>query len=628
MKEKEEYKKVLDDEIHQINLYVDRSAPGSGKTTEIANFIKNHPKLTFGIIAYNHDILEEYEKLLPNKSYVHWWGKEHFCPFKGLLNSGLAFNRVCALGYKLERPECKGCKYHKQFRKKAQTYLLVTPYLGTKQASKIKFDLLFNEEDILKFEKKLYPPIEELVKAQLEIFERSDRYKYIPKYKKLTTREAYINCAADIERSIEDYCEKLIIEEILAKRDIKKEFDCKPKIKWLKQQTPNEIRLWYLYKYDLFSESDTEVFELPYIYFIFDQCLKSTTQKLLNADATADLEMLRSVSLHYKFAKIVIEKTILRINIEEKPISSLGGLGKFIDKNNNHRELKASKIVRLGFPNWYPRNKVRKPEVFTDIVSKIAELSMLHDLDTIPILCTKESNKEEKLKKSLKEKLRYDEHDRKIEIITYGRERTVNTFKDYSVIFLVGTPTPNYEELKKKVETKYPLVKKTRKSYGKKHKEEGDAWSFIEYDEFSTKLNQLLKKDQDDTIYQSAHRARPLNKPTTIYAFCWIPNELKEELSYVELTDKDYPNYILPMQIKKGLKVKDSKKLITDYLILLKGGGFREVPQIEIVNWCKWKGIGRDKTLNFLKEIVKENSKIVRYLPISSKKKGWVIYFI
>jgi hypothetical protein len=81
------------------------------------------------------------------------------------------------------------------------------------------------------------------------------------------------------------------------------------------------------------------------------------------------------------------------------------------------------------------------------------------------------------------------------------------------------------------------------------------------------------------------------------------------------------------MQIKKGLKVKDAKKLIEDYLLLLKDKGFREVPQKEVVDWCKWKGIGRDKTLNFLKEITEENPDIVRFTPISSKKKGVRICF-
>lgn len=630
--------------IYEIELILDNSSPGTGKTTSISNFIKRNPDKVFAIIASTHDILTVYEEQLQKGTYTHWYGKKNFCGLKGLFNSGISTRNICKIGHKLKCPECAGCKVGRQYKKKkgVNTYLLVNAYLGLKQTNKIKFNNIFNDEDILKVSSQiLEPPDAEITEAQIEIFKKGKGYKYIPQYKKVEVDDPlekikyfYTNFDIEIARAVEEYCKNLIINEYVKKGgDIlikENKLECKDEIILLKSQSPQDIKLWYSYKqyYDSI-DINTDRFIVTPLTALFNQCINSDIHRIFYADATVNIDMIKSFIYDYSNIKLFTDGIDVRINIRNESIRDvLGGLETF--DNPPKIPNKDSKVIRLGFPNWYPRSEVRKYSTLKDIVKKIAELSVLHDLDMIPIICTKETKGKEKegvwlvnkIDALIKKELENDEKDRKVMIITYGRDRSKNDFVGHPVSFIIGTYTPNYEELKNKVELENPRVKREGK-YGMKKMKEGEGFRFIEHDEFSKLLNRQLDYEQNDANYQCNYRTRGLNHTIINYNFCIVSERIKKELDYTELTEKEYIIYKRPMQTKKGMKIKNAKEMIKNYLNYLRKRGDESIKLVDLERWCKWKGIGKIKTIDIVNEILKNSKNI---WTMNSRKEGYIIY--
>ncbi len=250
-----------------------------------------------------------------------------------------------------------------------------------------------------------------------------------------------------------------------------------------------------------------------------------------------------------------------------------------------------SRIVEVNSPFygscWYPRVSLSSSGVKNAIVNRIKMLLRLHQDEALGLISLK--GEEFPLKGDLQPSTKMN-----IKVGHYGALRGSNKFLECDIGFVVGSYNLPPWDLRRNYCLLFPDEPKPKPKT--KPKKRGEPYKFKH-----KSLERLQRHFTEKEMYHAFHRFRFLQNNRTIYAFCYVPEELKEETSYESI--KDVESYVRSEKIKRGLKnVKvDIKKWMREE-------GIEKIWRKKLVEKLREKvGIGYLKARRKIKEAVERD---------------------
>ena len=315
---------------------------------------------------------------------------------------------------------------------------------------------------------------------------------------------------------------------------------------------PCEIAHYFLFK----------TCKIPYLYRIFE-IARNQEANILITDAT--------------FSDFVYDKIAKRFGGFKKRRLAL---------NSTNKQISNSIVFKIG-EGWYPRETLKDVNVQRRIAKDIVKIAFVNRLKVVPIITFK--GFDEKMRKSIKEILEDRNYDCEIESLTFGNLRTSNKFAEYPIGFVIGSYNIGKNNLKKEAEGLIELtdftVEKIKGRYVFKNPETREFQKFIE----------------DSEQYQAIHRFRPLRKPTKVFVWGYIPDQIKHEVKVVKLGKaKDYVNKEKARRRPKKLDLNEGIRKAKEYI---ENVPYKKVAKSELKNYLINK---EGYSINSASEIIKQ----------------------
>jgi len=373
------------------------------------------------------------------------------------------------------------CSYKSQFASPKRIVLAPIHFVGTKYIDRLKFDIIWLEEDAFKF-RELKPPSEKMLETHEELLGfRPSHDWFIFEPEKLKT--LLLNAISKLDR----------------KEAIKK-------AKAAFKQNFNEIAEYY----EREARGRKPDVMIPYLWDIFDLALNKNA-KIIITDATFNKEIYKHIvagfygetgnSEVFKFANpkcIALTSTTCTESI----------------------------VFKIG-KEWYPRQSLANKTTLSHVASGIVATGrVLRYLigDTIPVITYKKFK--EKLRAEINKHLENDPYlnNRTVKILHFGDLRTVNVFSGYKVCFVVGTFNIGEEEFRKLLEKLAPIGVLPKTDY--EYIPDTLMSPYVPKDKTIQQFKRWIEHNEQ---YQALHRPRPLRKPTVIAVWGAVPASLESE---------------------------------------------------------------------------------------------------
>ena len=488
--------------------------PGIGKTHTITKFLRANDNWLMTVP--NHPLIDsEYADFKEINGINYWKGFKKGCykykkgdkkvldlKKKHKLMPSIICQNCCT------KSERKECPYKKQFNK-SKNVLTVSSYYNTHyfyhKDGKFKFEIAIIDEEIKDHEKlelneeeinlalnKIYEYVEypqefDLRDYFLERIEKKDLFLDEDSF------ETHIMAIKGIEKD-QEYALKLVIDMklwndvmIINKLNISK------LIKWL-------------YYYTIYGEN--RIYSEPNIYKLFD--LARQDVKVILSDASFDEKIFDELLKRYKFedSKIPRKELLKKYNLKKFEFKDIDLSNSFnINVYTSHVQNKDLLIYRMWDGNHFNRRYI--PLEIPLFIKK----ALNNDLDVGTI-------------SYMKKKDRIFCFDESCDFLYFGNLRGTNTFKDKEVIFIVGTPVPDAEEVLKDYNALF-MKSETKAIKFDPKCEESDILDLHEY------MRYLV----DSELYQAIHRVRPFdNSDVLIFVFGRLKNKCKNEFNVKNLS--------------------------------------------------------------------------------------------
>ncbi len=518
-----------------INILVNDSPPGIGKTHTVKSFIKNNPEKRFVVFSETHRTLAEYTDL---PDVIHWKGFNQLC---GILkfqefSKWIAANILCRVGNKLGHNECKNCSYKAQFQTKAQVIIAPFEFSLTKYFDKKRVDHIIIEERAIKH-RDLREPSKETIEAQFKLLEPhlppTDRPPQgVPSIRdvmKTNPRLIYYTFADLLQTEVEKHIEDLLLNG-------KATFE---EITTLCNPMPKEIKFYY----ELTSKYGQQEIAVPYLLYILALAYEKKADIIIN-DASVKENVLQMLVSRCQSDLTTFENITFNCKIT---------------MNQKTTSIKPfSQVIRINPAYWYPKQSLQDNKTLKRIASDIERIAKAYRLKKLSIITYK----------SITNKLSDFLQDYELDFLHFGDLRSQNDFKDEEVGFVIGSYNVPKEAVVEKTKQLIPQIREEPEV------KRDESRRFVFDDKHYDQIRQM---EEDEEVYQSVHRYRPLRKPTTIFVWGIVPEKIKKEMDYYEINRRELKRFLHGVSIKLGKKAEPIEVIIEDLLNEFRQKGFEKI---------------------------------------------------